>query len=609
MSESAQQLLRTIFGYHAFRGEQETIIEHVVAGGDALVIMPTGGGKSLCFQLPALLRPGVGVVISPLIALMQDQVDTLQQMGVRAAALNSSLTPEARRAVMQRLRSGALDLLYVAPERVLLPDLLQLFGEIPLALFAIDEVHCVSQWGHDFRPEYLELRRLRALFPNIPFIALTATADPQTQTDILQQLDLGHARRFQASFDRPNIFYRVLPKQNATTQLLRFLQQEHADDAGIIYCLSRKRVEEVAAGLSSHGRRALPYHAGLDADVRRNNQQQFIRNEGVVMVATIAFGMGIDKPNVRFVAHLDLPRSIEAYYQETGRAGRDGLPANAWMAYGLGDAIALRQMIAGSAANDQHRAINHQKLDQMLAFCEATHCRRAQLLTHFGETGRATCERCDNCCTPAELWDATIPAQKALSCVYRTGQRFGAVHVIDVLLGKTTPRVTQCRHHVLSTFGIGKDLGAPQWHLVLRHLVATGQLTVLPDAHGGLSLTAQSRDVLTGGARVLMRAAPAPTPRGKLRSAAPTLSSAPTAGGPVDPDLWKTLRMLRHGLAQQRGVPPYVIFHDRTLHEMATRLPRTLGELGQLSGVGEYKLREYGEQFLEVLMDREQVSP
>ncbi|MGA8864711.1 MAG: DNA helicase RecQ [Gallionella sp.] len=605
-SHSAHQILNDVFGYADFRGNQQDIVEHVVAGGDALVLMPTGAGKSLCFQLPALLRPGVGIVISPLIALMQDQVDALRQLGVKAAFLNSSISADASREVQSRLRQGELDLLYVAPERLLMPGFLALMDQVQethgIALFAIDEAHCVSQWGHDFRPEYHALTVLHERFPAVPRIALTATADMPTRAEIVERLALEQAHQFVSSFDRPNIRYIVKQKHNVRNQLQAFIEEEHKADAGIVYCLSRKKVEETAAWLSQRGWTALPYHAGLDSETRNMNQSRFLREEGVVMVATVAFGMGIDKPNVRFVAHLDLPKSLEGYYQETGRAGRDGLPANAWLAYGLGDVVAMRQMIDSGEAPEERKRVERKKLDALLAYCESTGCRHQTVLRYFGEAHAGNCGECDNCLEPVDTWDATQAAQMALSCVYRTGQRFGAGHLGDVLIGKTTERVEKFNHHTLSTFGIGKELNSAQWSSVYRQLVASGILEADIEAYGGLKLSEAARPILRGEQAVWLRRDTDPVKRKAQRGERTVKSREPFAGANDDP-LWIALKAKRTELARQQGVPPYVIFHDSTLLDMLNRRPATLDEMAQVSGVGQAKLARYGEEFLSVLAD------
>lgn len=602
---TAQQRLHEVFGYSSFRGEQQAIVEHVVAGGDALVLIPTGGGKSLCYQLPALLRDGVAIVVSPLIALMQDQVDVLQQLGVKAAFLNSSLTTDEARQVTAQLIQGDLDILYVAPERLLLSGFLAQLEQVEmhtgLALFAIDEAHCVSEWGHDFRPEYRKLTALHTRFPNVPRIALTATADAPTRAEIVERLSLENAQQFVSSFDRPNIRYRVTPKHKAREQLEAFLETEHANDAGIVYCLSRRKVEETAAWLQARGWDALPYHAGLDVSVRNQNQRRFLREEGVIMVATIAFGMGIDKPNVRFVAHLDLPKSMESYYQETGRAGRDGLPANAWMTFGVGDVVSMRQMLDSSDASDARKQVERQKLDALLGFCESVSCRHQTILRYFGEQHPGNCGQCDNCLHPVDTWDATQAAQMALSAVYRTGQRFGVVHLMDVLMGKTNPKITQFSHQNLTVFGVGKNLDQTRWSSVFRQLVAGGFLHSDIDAHGGLKLTEAARPVLKGLAEVWLRR-DAEVENRKVSKAGRSANAKAAYDGLADDPLWLALKAKRLELAREQAVPPYVIFHDTTLIEILNRRPNSLVEMSQIMGVGRAKLDRYGEDFLEVLL-------
>jgi ATP-dependent DNA helicase RecQ len=613
------ELLRRVFGHADFHGAQREIVEHVVGGGDALVLMPTGGGKSLCYQLPALLGPGTAVVVSPLIALMQDQVAALAQLGVRAEFLNSTLDLTTARAVEGALLAGEIDLLYVAPERLVTPRCLELLDRSRVALFAIDEAHCVSQWGHDFRPEYLGLSVLHERYPGVPRIALTATADPQTRREIVERLALDDARVFVSSFDRPNIRYTITDKRDARTQLLRFVREHHPGDAGIVYCLSRRRVEETAAWLQGQGISALAYHAGLDAALRSVRQARFQREDGVVMVATIAFGMGIDKPDVRFVAHLDLPKSIEGYYQETGRAGRDGRPADAWMVYGLGDVVQQRRLIEASEAGGEHKRIANAKLDALLGLCETAQCRRVRLLAYFGEVG-APCGNCDTCLAPPETWDATIAAQKALSAIYRTGQRFGAVHVVDVLRGKETERVLRLRHQQLGVFGLGADLDEMAWRDVIRQLVVLGLVEVDHAAFGALRLTPASRAVLKGEQRVELRRA-ARRERQRHGRALRDRSSGAGQGAVNDGDAqganeagaaadhagesrrYARLKAWRLEEARRQSVPAYVILHDATLAEVARRRPRELATLAAIPGIGAHKLERYGRAVLGVVDD------
>jgi ATP-dependent DNA helicase RecQ len=594
--DQALRLLRTVFGHAAFRGAQREIVAHVAGGSDALVLMPTGGGKSLCYQLPALLRPGTALVVSPLIALMQDQVAALTQQGVRAALLNSTLDAAAAAAVERKLGAGELDLLYVAPERLMMPRMLDLLERSRIALFAIDEAHCVSQWGHDFRPEYMQLSVLHQRFPAVPRIALTATADPQTRGEIMRQLALGEARVFVSSFDRPNIRYTIVDKHDPRNQLLRFIREEHTGEAGIVYCLSRRKVEETAAWLATRGVNALPYHAGMDAAARADNQARFQREDGVVMVATIAFGMGIDKPDVRFVAHLDLPKSIEGYYQETGRAGRDGTPADAWMTYGLGDVVQQRRMIDQSEGSEEFRRVSVAKLNALLGLCETAGCRRVRLLDYFGESS-TPCGNCDTCLEPPQTWDATEAARKALSCVYRTGQRFGAVHLIDVLRGNATARVTQWHHHQLGVFGVGADLDEAAWRNVFRQLVALGYARPDHDAYGALRLSDASRPVLKGEQRVEMRRL-APRRNRVARTRGGTATDALTA---ADAGVLERLKAWRMAQAREQAVPAYVIFHDRTLAEIAALRPQDQEALAAIPGMGAKKLEHYGAALLALL--------
>jgi ATP-dependent DNA helicase RecQ len=597
---AATDVLGRVFGYPSFRGQQEAIVQHVIDGGDALVLMPTGAGKSLCYQVPALVRPGVGVVISPLIALMQDQVDALNTLGVRAGFLNSTQNPDQRRAVEQAFVGGELDLLYLAPERLQVDSTMRLLERGAIALFAIDEAHCVSQWGHDFRPDYLTLSVLHERWPQVPRIALTATATKATAAEIATRLQLESARHFVASFDRPNIQYRIVAKDNPNRQLLALLADEHPGDAGIVYCLSRASVEKTAQMLTDHGIAAVPYHAGLDHRTRSTNQSRFLREDGLIVVATIAFGMGIDKPDVRFVAHLDLPKSVEGYYQETGRAGRDGLPATAWLAYGLQDVVQQRRMIDTSEGDLAHRRRLSQQLDAMLALCETVQCRRMQLLAYFGETSEP-CGNCDTCLSPPETWDGTVPAQKVLSAVSRLarerGQKFGAGQIIDILLGKRTDRVMQQRHHELSVFGIGSDLSEAEWRGVVRQLLAQGLLA--PEGeYGTLVLTADSAEVLSKRREVMMRREPKRAAKGSARGrvTAPAVE-LPAVAVPV----FERLRAWRADIARQQGLPAYVIFHDATLRAIATLAPTTVDQLSTVAGVGEAKLARYGPDVLAVV--------
>lgn len=591
-----EKVLKEVFGLPSFRGQQEEIIGHVVAGGDAVVLLPTGAGKSLCYQIPALCREGVAVVVSPLIALMRDQVEALRQSGVRAAALNSTLTPEEARDIREALAAGELDLLYVTPERLAGDGFMGLLSRTPIALFAIDEAHCISQWGHDFRPEYLQLARLKERFPGVPRLALTATADPQTRDDLIRRLQLDDARVFSASFDRPNIRYTIVRKDNAKAQLRDFLKA-HEDASGIVYCLSRKKVEETAEWLTAQGVQALPYHAGLDRSIRDRHQDAFLKDEGPVLVATIAFGMGIDKPDVRFVAHLDLPSSIEAYYQETGRAGRDGLPSDAWMAYGMSDVSLRRRMIDEGGSPEEVKQVERTKLDALLHVCETADCRRQALLAHFGERHEGGCGNCDSCLTPAEMWDGTEAARKALSAMYRTGQRFGAGHLIDILRGNKTEKVERSRHDDLPTFGVGKDIDQKGWQSVFRQLAARGIISIDHAAYGALKLEESARPVLQGQQPVEFRRDPV---RGRRQKAAAGAASDPSAS-PEEEALFQSLRAERLRLARDQGVPPYVIFHDTSLREMARRRPASVSDMADIPGVGSAKIARYGEAFLAVV--------
>ncbi|MBN3802958.1 DNA helicase RecQ [Paraburkholderia sp. Ac-20336] len=607
------EILNEVFGYPAFRGQQGEIVEHVADGGDCLVLMPTGGGKSLCYQIPSLVRRergfGTGIVVSPLIALMQDQVAALTEVGVRAAYLNSTLSSAEAMATERALRDGDIDLLYVAPERLMTPRFQELLERTRIGLFAIDEAHCVSQWGHDFRPEYIQLSVLHERFPDVPRIALTATADAITRDEIIHRLALEDARVFVSSFDRPNIRYRIAEKDNARAQLLDFIRAEHTKpdgttDAGVVYCLSRRKVEETAEWLKEKGMRALPYHAGMEFEVRQKHQEMFQREEGIVMCATIAFGMGIDKPDVRFVAHLDLPKSVEGYYQETGRAGRDGMPSNAWMAYGLGDVVQQRKMIDESDADEAHKRVQTGKLDALLGLCETATCRRVRLLAYFGETSQP-CGNCDNCLEPPPTWDATCEAQMALSCVFRaqraSGFHFGAGHLIDILRGNRSEKILQRGHEKLTTFGIGSALGEPEWRAVFRQLVAFGYLTVDHEGFGSLVLTEASKPVLKGEQKVTMRRYVKPT-RTRQSSGRTSERADPTIGmGPLERSRWERLRAWRTDTAKSDGVPAYLIFHDATLAEIARIGPDSIDDLRGIPGMGARKLDRFGHELLHVV--------
>ena len=591
--QQALTILQDTFGYEAFRAPQAEVIDTLVRGGDALLLMSTGGGKSLCYQIPAMIRPGCGIVVSPLIALMQDQAAALKQLGIKASFLNSTLTQDEITAIEACLRRGELDLLYVAPERLTQPRTLALLKSVTISLFAIDEAHCVSQWGHDFRVDYLALNLLHEEFPSVPRVALTATADARTRQEIVKNLALSNAEEFVVGFDRPNIQYRINLKTNPRNQLLQFLKTEHAKDAGIVYCLSRKKTEDTAAWLQQQGFKALAYHAGLPAETRAEHQRRFLAEEGVIVVATIAFGMGIDKPDVRFVAHLDLPKTIEAYYQETGRAGRDGNAATAWMVYGFQDVTKLRQMLDSAQGDEQHKRVEQIKLNAMLGFCELTTCRRHALLAYFDEAAAEQCGNCDTCLTPVETWDGTEAAQKALSVIYRTDQRFGVSHLVDVLLGKASDKISQFGHDQLSLYGIGQEHSAQAWQSVFRQLVAAGHVVADPERFGGLALTEKCRPLLKGQDTIAFRLDP-------VQKTSKKLSKAPLPDD-IDVGIWEALRAHRRELAEVQGVPPYVIFHDSTLQAMAEQMPSSLAEFGALPGVGERKLEKYGDGFLQVL--------
>ena len=591
--QQALTILQDTFGYEAFRAPQAEVIDTLVRGGDALLLMSTGGGKSLCYQIPAMIRPGCGIVVSQLIALMQDQVAALKQLGIKASFLNSTLTQDEITAIEACLRRGELDLLYVAPERLTQPRTLALLKSVTISLFAIDEAHCVSQWGHDFRVDYLALNLLHEEFPSVPRVALTATADARTRQEIVKNLALSNAEEFVVGFDRPNIQYRINLKTNPRNQLLQFLKTEHAKDAGIVYCLSRKKTEDTAAWLQQQGFKALAYHAGLPAETRAEHQRRFLAEEGVIVVATIAFGMGIDKPDVRFVAHLDLPKTIEAYYQETGRAGRDGNAATAWMVYGFQDVTKLRQMLDSAQGDEQHKRVEQIKLNAMLGFCELTTCRRHALLAYFDEAAAEQCGNCDTCLTPVETWDGTEAAQKALSVIYRTDQRFGVSHLVDVLLGKASDKISQFGHDQLSLYGIGQEHSAQAWQSVFRQLVAAGHVVADPERFGGLALTEKCRPLLKGQDSIAFRLDP-------VQKTSKKLSKAPLPDD-IDVGIWEALRAHRRELAEVQGVPPYVIFHDSTLQAMAEQMPSSLAEFGALPGVGERKLEKYGDGFLQVI--------
>jgi ATP-dependent DNA helicase RecQ len=602
--DAALALLQKTYGYPSFRGEQAEVIEHVSSGGHAFVLMPTGGGKSLCYQIPALLRPGVGIIISPLIALMQDQVDALRQLGIKAAAINSSMAAADIARVKKAIRAGELDMVYVAPERLLMDDFLALLHESKIALFAIDEAHCVSQWGHDFRPHYTQLAALAEQFPEVPRLALTATADHPTRKDIVERLHLAEGRTFVAGFDRPNIHYSIVPKESPQKQVLQFIQGTHPRDSGIVYCLSRKMVDETAAWLCAQGRRALPYHAGMESGDRARNQERFLREDNLIMVATIAFGMGIDKPDVRFVVHMNIPKNIEAYYQETGRAGRDGLPANALMLYGMQDAAMQRNFIDDSGAPDAQKRIEHQKLNALLGLCEAASCRRSIVLEYFGDSS-GPCGNCDTCLEPPVTFDGTIAAQKALSCSYRTGQRFGVGYMVDVLLGKSDERMERFGHDKISTFGIGADLGRSEWQSIFRQLVALHLLTPDGSEYGGLKITPRGLVFLQKKETLHLRkfTGKAKMAAGSKGAAAGKSREPVVLGDASDQSLFEAMRAKRLELAREQNVAPFVIFHDRVLRELATRRPETLGAMSQISGIGQAKLDHYGEIFLQVILD------
>ena len=595
-------VLHSVFGYSSFRDKQAEIIDHIINGKDALILMPTGGGKSLCYQIPALCLPGIAVVVSPLIALMQDQVESLKQLGIRASVLNSTLSARESSEVEEKMRNGELDIIYVSPERLNTESFLNNIEQCQLSLFAIDEAHCVSQWGHDFRPEYLEFSRLKEKFPLIPRIALTATADELTRQDIVKHLGLEKGRIFISSFDRPNIRYRIMAKDNEKKQLLNFLNDEHKGNSGIVYCISRDKVMEIAKYLKEHGYDALPYHAGLNKDKRMKNQDRFIKDDGVVMVATIAFGMGINKPDVRFVAHLDLPKSVESYYQETGRAGRDGLPSDAWMVYGIEDIVKLQQFIIRSKASAEHKMLEYQKLDALLGYVETVKCRRQVLLEYFGEqTDNKSCDNCDTCLEPIKTFDGTIAVQKALSCIYRTEQRFGITHIINVLLGKEDEKVKRFNHNKLSTFGIGKEYDKSQWKSVFRQIIASGVANVDMESYGSVKLTANSNKILRGEEKIYLRSDVMDRKSTKTKKV--DTGKRSVLKNAEDETLFQKLRAYRLSLAKEQGIPPFVIFHDSTLIEMVNKKPGNLVEFSGISGVGKSKLDRYGSSFLEIIKE------
>ncbi|MDH5426059.1 MAG: DNA helicase RecQ [Gammaproteobacteria bacterium] len=590
--KNAYHVLNKVFGYQDFRHQQADIIQALLNNEDAMVLMPTGGGKSLCYQIPAIIREGVGIVVSPLIALMQDQVDALTQLGLSAGYLNSNQTQESQREIEQQLINNEIDLLYITPERLLSNRMQSLLKQSSISLFAIDEAHCVSQWGHDFRKEYQQLNTLHQQFPGIPRIALTATADKRTRQEIIEQLDLHKAKTYLDSFDRPNIHYQI-SEQNSKAELLKFIQNSHQNEAGIIYCLSRKKVEEIANWLTEQGLQALPYHAGLHQQMREANQKRFLREDGIIIVATIAFGMGIDKPDVRFVAHLNLPKSIEAYYQETGRAGRDGLPADAWMAYGLKDLMMLKQMIQESD-NEMQQRISHSKLDSLMALCETTSCRREHLLNYFDEATKSSCGNCDICISPPETWDATEACRKALSCIYRTEQRFGVGYLTDILLGKSNERILQNGHDKVTTYGIGKDISLNEWKSIYRQLIAMGYININFEQYGALTLTDKARPLLRGEVELKLR-------KQTKKAAKKSETKAKSALREIDEQLFEALRQCRYDLSKLESVPPYVIFHDKTLIEMSRKRPSTLEQMGHIAGIGEKKRDKFGKQFLDII--------